>query len=518
LQARSFDESGVEMTLGPSFTSGGVRVGRADDGRAFEQATAALASPNPERALPALERALRTSRDYRLWHVHGLILRQIERLEEALVSLKRAVELNPQAPKTAYSLARTLYEAGLPSVAAYGQALRLAPGEPEIVKGLAQAFIADGEVDAAVSGLEQIVARSPLWIEGHVLLSKLRWMEGERDGFTRSFDDALAQYPQSLDLRREQIIALMHAEQWDEALSRIEQGRAAVGEHPLFGANEAIVYAEMGETKRADTLFAPYADYDDGPVQVRRVRHLLRCGRPEQAAELIESWLGRPEGFMFWPYASIAWRMVDKPRWEWLEGDDSFVGVYDIADRLPPLDQLADTLRGLHTLSGQPLEQSLRGGTQTDGDLFTHINPVLVQLREVIRATVAEHVAKFPAPDPRHPLLGPARDSIRFEGAWSVRLLSRGFHANHVHPHGWISSAFYVALPPDIGKDDAGVLTLGEARAPWFEIDLPPFRTIEPKPGRLVLFPSYMWHGTRPFGEGERLTVAFDVARMQSLA
>ena len=36
---------------------------------------------------------------------------------------------------------------------------------------------------------------------------------------------------------------------------------------------------------------------------------------------------------------------------------------------------------------------------------------------------------------------------------------------------------------------------------------------IEPKPGRLVLFPSTMWHGTEPFAAGERLTVAFDVAR-----
>ena len=44
-------------------------------------------------------------------------------------------------------------------------------------------------------------------------------------------------------------------------------------------------------------------------------------------------------------------------------------------------------------------------------------------------------------------------------------------------------------------------------------LDLPPIRLIEPRPGRLVLFPSTMWHGTRPFAQGERLTVAFDVAR-----
>ena len=38
-----------------------------------------------------------------------------------------------------------------------------------------------------------------------------------------------------------------------------------------------------------------------------------------------------------------------------------------------------------------------------------------------------------------------------------------------------------------------------------------PCRKIEPKPGHLVLFPSWMWHGTVPFTQGERLTVAFDV-------
>ena len=37
-----------------------------------------------------------------------------------------------------------------------------------------------------------------------------------------------------------------------------------------------------------------------------------------------------------------------------------------------------------------------------------------------------------------------------------------GSHANHVHPMGWLSSAFYVVLPPDLGRDEAGLLTLGE--------------------------------------------------------
>jgi hypothetical protein len=37
-------------------------------------------------------------------------------------------------------------------------------------------------------------------------------------------------------------------------------------------------------------------------------------------------------------------------------------------------------------------------------------------------------------------------------------------------------------------------------------------RTIQPTAGRLVLFPSYMWHGTIPFHDAAaRTTIAFDV-------
>jgi hypothetical protein len=112
-----------------------------------------------------------------------------------------------------------------------------------------------------------------------------------------------------------------------------------------------------------------------------------------------------------------------------------------------------------------------------------------------------------------HPLLRERRDRpVRFSGSWSVRLRGAGYHTNHVHPQGWISSALYVALPERAKGDppDAGWLKLGEP-PPEIGVSLTATRLIEPKPGRLVLFPSWMWHGTVPFAAGERLTVAFDV-------
>lgn len=482
----------------------------------FDEAFAAYEAGEREALLPKLDEAVRAGTgDPRLWHLHGLILREMDRRDEALPSLRTAARMAPGSAKIAHALALTLLEAGLPAVDAFGRALQLAPADVQVVSGLTAAFIAAGEPETAISGLAKIVSRSPHWLVGHVLLSRLRWAQGDRDRFASSFDDALAANPLDLDLRREQLITLVHAEHYEQALRAISAGRAAMGEQLVFGVNEAIVHAEMGDVEKAEQLFEPFVELADAPMHVRRVRMYLRSGRPDAAAGVFEPWLQTPDAYMFWPYASLAWRQVDETRWRWLEADESFIGVYDIADRLPPLDALATSLRKLHTLSGQPLEQSLRGGTQTDGNLFLHVDPVIVALRETIRSTVAEHVARFPPTDPAHPLLGTPREPIGFSGAWSVRLHGKGYHANHIHPAGWISSALYIVLPPDIGENGAGVLTLGEAKAPSFPIDLPPFRTVEPKPGRLVLFPSYMWHGTRPFGEGERLTVAFDVQRPQ---
>ena len=43
-------------------------------------------------------------------------------------------------------------------------------------------------------------------------------------------------------------------------------------------------------------------------------------------------------------------------------------------------------------------------------------------------------------------------------------------------------------------------------------LDLPAEKFLQPRSGRLVLFPSYMWHGTVPFsGNQSRLTLPFDV-------
>ena len=212
-----------------------------------------------------------------------------------------------------------------------------------------------------------------------------------------------------------------------------------------------------------------------------------------------------------WPYAALAWRVLGDPRWDWLFARGELIRSFDLTGRLPPLSRLAEVLRSIHSAKGEYLDQSVRGGTQTDGPLFCRVEPEIRALRSAIVEAVERYVAELPAPDTEHPLLSQRRDRrVRFAGSWSVRLTDAGFHTAHVHPQGWISSAFYVALPR-FDEGGEGWLVLGEPPAD-LATGLDPLRKVKPREGQLVLFPSMMWHGTLPFDKGERMTVAFDVA------
>ena len=200
---------------------------------------------------------------------------------------------------------------------------------------------------------------------------------------------------------------------------------------------------------------------------------------------------------------------------------DRFMRVYSLEP--PPgwgsLDDFLSDLKALlHTLHdglGATLDQSVRGGTQTNVDLARTRDPILRALLGALEAPVADYVARLGRGGDllTDPLTARNLGGFAFSGAWSVRLApGGGRHVNHTHPQGWLSSAFYVDLPEAMGGDDQnGWIQFGEPGLPTRPV-LGPEHWVRPEPGRLVLFPSYMWHGTRPFGGTRtRLTFAFDV-------
>jgi tetratricopeptide (TPR) repeat protein len=244
----------------------------------------------------------------------------------------------------------------------------------------------------------------------------------------------------------------------------------------------------------------------------------LMIGDPEKAEQLCLAGL-RIEPFDQTCLAllGLAWRMKDDERDEGLNGYGSLVRVFDLK---PPEGfssmesfnaELGAYLDKLHPRTDAYLEQSLDGGTQTEGMLFGAGHALVEKLRVRIEEALANYITNLPAND-HHPFLMRRAKSFRFTGAWSCLMRGQGRHVNHLHPEGWISSAYYVTVP-EATKDAEtknGWIKFGE---PSLDLPLkdPIRRAVQPVPGRLVLFPSYVWHGTIPLhAASPRTTIAFD--------
>ena len=404
-------------------------------------------------------------------------------------------------------------EAGVPSALLFKAARDLAPNDPELLLSTAAALKADGFPEVAETVLAQNVAANPAWIRGHEALATLRLTMTADENFARSFSDAAAQSPNDLAIYVAWQRTLAQAGQWDAARDVIDLARFRIGQQIELDAAAANIAAETGDDTRAEQLFARTIALDDPGTRISYIRHCLRTGRIDQAEAIATDALTRQLPTSVWGYLSLIWRLRDDPRAAWLDGAPPMISVTDLPFTSGELAELAMTLRRLHITRHHPAEQSVRGGTQTEGILFARIDPVIQSLRAKIVQAVRAYVDALPPSDPSHPLLGTPRTELLFSGSWSVRLGAQGFHTSHTHPLGWISSALYIALPDVqvMGPSPAGWLELG-ASPPDLRLNLPAYRHVEPKPGRLVLFPSTMWHGTLPFDDGERLTVAFDVA------
>jgi hypothetical protein len=210
-----------------------------------------------------------------------------------------------------------------------------------------------------------------------------------------------------------------------------------------------------------------------------------------------------------------AWRMLGDERDESLNDYEELIAVMDLEapDGFSTMadfnKELGAWLNQRHPMTRAPLNQTLRGGSQTSGHLFNAPHFLVEKLKARIAQAVERYIGNI-RPDARHPFRRRRGKGFRVTGSWSSRLGDCGYHVNHVHPEGWISSCYYVSVPQAVQneKEQQGWIKFGE---PSFDVGLSPRRAVQPVPGRLVLFPSYMWHGTIPFHDiSPRLTVAFD--------
>jgi thioredoxin-like negative regulator of GroEL len=173
---------------------------------------------------------------------------------------------------------------------------------------------------------------------------------------------------------------------------------------------------------------------------------------------------------------------------------------------------LADEITRNPTLKPDPSHAATRGGLQTMDGLPHAGERAIRDIINLIRLAVDAFETKLNE-GLDHPFIK-RRPKHAFLNAWAVVYPGDGRQIAHIHPGSWLTGVYYVSAPKPSREDlRSGCLVLGALEMDGLNVN-PPWgiRNINPVPGLLVMFPSYVPHATIPTGSTERrICIAFDV-------
>ena len=453
----------------------------------------------------------------------GNLYREQERYEQAIDYYLQALAEDGNYVNALHNLGLSykLTERPQQAIEYYQRAQRLAPGLAEIDLNWGNAEFELGHYQQAERCYQNAIAKEPASVLAHETLAELLWQLDQKDRLTESYDRVLRDQPSLMPLHLSRIKLLLNCEQFDAAREGLvvasRYGQGAALQH-LSGQ----LYATLLHYDEAQAaLEAALADGFDQELAHDLARLYIIREDYAAAQVLLERSLEHDRDHQLtWALLGLCWRLTDDARYQWLIDYQRDVRVFTLP--VPEgygslqefLTELRDVLLSMHTTQAAPTRQTLVSGTQTPGRLLHKQHPLIQSYKWALEQAVAEYIAAMPE-DSSHPLFRRKSSQFEFSGSWSVKLVAGGFHVNHVHSQGWISSACYIHLPESMNEQpgNEGCIKFGES-ALQLEGREVVERIIRPEAGQLALFPSYAWHGTFDIHCDEtdyRLTAPFDV-------
>lgn len=439
---------------------------------------------------------------------------------EAIDVMRAMVEQAPENVAVLHNLAATLGDAGQyrEAVDVLKRAFELGLNAPESWLVYSRALSGIQAFEEAEQAFLTLLRMRPLDHDAHREFAQLIWMRtGDRDKALALLNRAIEANPSAapLHMARAQVYGQTGDSATEYAVIK-EAARLSQNPHLEYAAcNSALAdrkFAEAVEHGRRAAAALP----DNAGVLSAYSMALLAVGDAAGALKIIDELRERePFQQLYIALQATAWRLLNDDRYHEIYDYDSLVGRYplDTPSGWSSLDvYLQDLIAGLdeaHRFKTHPFYQSVRKGSQISS-IEGADNPAMRSFRSAAAGPVRKYVASLGAG--RDPLRSRQLGAYRIFSSWSISLPPEGYHVDHVHPQGWLSSACHLRLAEGGGDSEkAGWLKLGEpglATSPA----LGPERFIKPEPGVMVIFPSYMWHGTVDFSSGPpRLTVAVDI-------
>lgn len=446
-------------------------------------------------------------------------LKAAGRLDEAVRRYGEAVAANPRSGVAEHELAACLGEDGRWAEAGPHIRAAFAKGldTPETWVMAGRCELAAGRLEEADTAFREALKRRGDMYDAHRELAQLVWMRTSdvraalaevELALVRGADSPalLLLKAQVLDFAgdAEQAFAMMLdllAVMPRQAGLAVQASRLAVG---LGRSDEALVLARRAQAEAPHEL----------AVMIALTEALLStgdaAGAADLAADMRRTWSTNQHAIAL---QATAWRMLADPRYRLLHDYDRLMGV-EMLDTPAGWSSLqayvadvAKALDQLHVFASHPFGYAVRGGS-----LVTHVlrqaHPALRALPRALDGAIRRRLAKMGDGD--DPARARNRGTYQLQGMWSAKLKPGGRVVDQAPPQGWLSAVCYLETGAATGRE--GGLRFGQPGVRTHPM-LRAEHVVEPKPGMVALFPSYMWHGSGPLsGDKPQLLLGFDLA------
>ena len=454
----------------------------------------------------------------------GITLYDLDRLEEAREAYEAALALEASGPDLLHNYGVLMQAMGDLEKAreSYLEALRLEPRMEHTHLSLGSVFNEEGNKEAAIRGFQAAVELNPFYVEAHEALKMIYWDLGQKDRMDDSYYRASELLPQSSEIHCNLGKALNFSQKLVAAEKALNRALA-------LDAENAEAHSELG------CLYTKQKKFDEALAQHREAvrldgrnpffreewgNTLSVAGDFKQAVGVIEKAHElHPRRSSILGALTIAMNETGDRRVSGIIDIDEFLTTrfLEVPDGFDDLDAFNEALHAeleaMHTDHPEPPGQTMKGGTQIPGGLFTGPTGLTAVLKEKISKALSEYIDSLEK-DPDHPFLRYLNPDFRFTGAWSTILHGSGYDDSHIHNEGWIRGVYYIKvpdLPEDRWQAGEGCIQFGEPPSMFVSERNKAQRVVRPIPGMAVFFPSYYWHGVRPFEKkAVRHSMAFD--------
>jgi tetratricopeptide (TPR) repeat protein len=163
--------------------------------------------------------------------------------------------------------------------------------------------------------------------------------------------------------------------------------------------------------------------------------------------------------------------------------------------------------------SSELLDPHHAGKTMVGGkrlhDTFTIAPALATSLRQIFKEETERYAAALTVEN-IHPVRQGQPADLNPAVSWANIIERADYEPPHIHDGSWLSGVYYAEMPAV--ADDGGAIEFGGHDFGTALAETGPMRLIRPRPGMMVLFPSYFYHRTLPFEtSGRRISIAFDV-------